>query len=202
MRSLSMLIAAAAAGALSACATPPADPAAPGRLAATAEAARAQVPAAERDQALAGAQPMTNLSDQQYMMMAAASDLFEIQSSQLALQRSQTPMTRQYAQMLIEHHTTSTQALVQQAKLAGLTPPPPKLMPEQEAMLSRLKAAGSGAAFDKAYFTEQVPAHRMAWQIHQGYATAGQTPQLKTAAATSVPVVEQHLVEAARHASM
>src|SRR3712207_8417473 len=45
-----------------------------------------------------------------YVRMAAASDLFEIQSSQLALQNAQRPEVRQFAQMLITHHTQTTRS--------------------------------------------------------------------------------------------
>jgi putative membrane protein len=199
--SFSGLGAAAVALSLTACATPPADPSAPARLMATADMARSQVSPADRTAALAGAQPMMGVSDAQYIQMAAASDLFEIQSSRMALDRARDPMTKQYAQMLIDHHTTSTQALMQKVMQAGMTMPPPALTPEQRAMMDRLRAAPAGQ-FDRAYFTEQVPAHRMAWQLHQGYAQSGMTPPLKEAATTVVPVVEQHLVEAHKHTMM
>lgn len=191
--------AALAAAALSACATStiPPDPAAPGRMAATAAVAAPQVTPMQRDRALAGAQPLAGISDQEYLILAGASDLFEIESSRLALERTESPSTRRYAEMLIQHHTTSTQALMQQAKLAGMTPPTPVLTVDQQAAMSRLQAAGSGPAFDRAYYTEQVPAHRRAWQVHQGYAQNGRSPQLRVAAAAAVPIVEQHLVQAA-----
>jgi putative membrane protein len=58
-----------------------------------------------------------------YVAKAAASDLFEIQSSQIALQKAQNPNVRQFAQMLITHHTGTTQTLTAAARAAGLTPP-------------------------------------------------------------------------------
>mgnify|MGYP002778376351 FL=1 len=195
--------AAASALALTACAmTPPADPSAPARLMATADMARAQVTPAARNAALAGVQPMTGVTNEQYVVMAAASDLFEIESSRLALERARDAMTRQYAQMLIDHHTTSTQALMQKVKEAGMAPPPPPMLtPEQRAAMERLRAAPAGG-FDQAYFVEQVNSHRMAWQLHQGFAQSGGHPALRQAAMTVVPVVEQHLVEAHRHSTM
>jgi putative membrane protein len=131
-----------------------------------------------------------------YMAMAASSDLFEIQSSQLAHQRAQSPAVHSMATMLITDHTRSTQTLMAAAASAGLTPPPPALLPPHQAMLDQLNAAGSGAAFDQAYQQIQVQAHTQALQLHQNYAASGDVPALRTAAAGLVPVIQAHLQHA------
>ena len=132
-----------------------------------------------------------------YVEMAAASDLFEIQSSQLALSKAQRPEVRTFAQMLITHHTMTTQQLTAAASASGMTPPPPTLMPMQVAMLERLQNA-STADFDRVYVREQIPAHEMALALHQNYARNGDTPALRTVAGTAVPIIQQHLTEARR----
>ncbi len=132
-----------------------------------------------------------------YVKMAGASDLFEIQSSQLALSRATRAETRQYAQMLIQHHTQTTQATMAAARASGLNPPPPMLMPMQQRMLDQLRRA-SGRNFDRMYFTQQIPAHEMALALHSNYARAGDTPSLRATAATAVPLVQQHLDQARR----
>ncbi|HEX8402424.1 MAG TPA: DUF4142 domain-containing protein [Allosphingosinicella sp.] len=132
-----------------------------------------------------------------YVKMAGASDLFEIQSSQLALSRAQRSETRQYAQMLVTHHTQTTQATVQAARAAGLNPPPPMLLPMQQRMMDQLRRA-DGARFDQLYFTQQIPAHEMALALHSNYSRSGDTPSLRATAATAVPLVQQHLDEARR----
>jgi putative membrane protein len=140
---------------------------------------------------------MTPEDRMNYVRMAAASDLFEIQSSQLALSRAQRPETRQYAQMLVTHHTQTSQATMQAAQAAGMNPPPPMLMPMQQRMLDQLRRA-SGRNFDRMYFTQQIPAHEMALALHSNYARAGDTPSLRATAATAVPLVQQHLDQARR----
>ena len=55
-----------------------------------------------------------------YVEMAAASDMFEIQSSQLARSRAQNPAIREFAQMMIDHHTQTTQQLRAAAQAAGV----------------------------------------------------------------------------------
>jgi putative membrane protein len=124
--------------------------------------------------------------------MAGASDLYEIESSQLALSRAQRPEVRQFAQMLIQDHTNSTQQVVAAATAAGYAPPPPQLMPMHADMLRQLQNA-SGGAFERLYLTQQIPAHENALRLHQNYAANGDTPALRTVAAAIVPVVQGHL---------
>lgn len=127
-----------------------------------------------------------------YVTMAAASDLFEIQSSQIALSKAQNAATRDFAQMLIADHTRTTQQLTAAAQASGLTPPPPALMPMQQRMIDELQQAG-GSGFDRLYFRQQVPAHEMALALHRNYAAHGDTPALRQVASAAVPVVEEHL---------
>jgi putative membrane protein len=127
-----------------------------------------------------------------YVMMAGASDLFEIRSSQLALEKSRSDQVRGFAQMMIDHHTMTTQQVTDAARAGGLTPPPPVLLPEQAAMIATLQGL-SGSGFDRAYIEQQRTAHQMALALHQNYARNGDTPSLKTAASGAVPVVQRHI---------
>jgi putative membrane protein len=128
-----------------------------------------------------------------YMAQAASSDMFEIQSGQLALQASQNAAVRNFANMIIADHTRSTQMLMAAAQGARLTPPPPALLPPQQAMLDQLRSAGSGPAFDQAFQQIQIQAHQSALALHQNYASQGDVPALRTAAGQIVPVVQMHL---------
>jgi putative membrane protein len=149
----------------------------------------------------AGMRDMTPTMAMPYAMMAGASDLYEIQSSQMAVQRASRPEVRQYAQMLIQHHQMTTQQLMGAARAAGLNPPPPRLLPMQQRMLSELSRA-SGASFDRMYIMQQVPAHQVALNLHRNYAARGDRQPLRTVAGNAVPIVTQHLNEAQRMASM
>ena len=130
-----------------------------------------------------------------YVAAAGSSDQFEIQSSREALAKSQNPEVRRYAQMLIDHHTQTSATVMAAARDAGMTPPPPMLMPRHAAMLRTVQAAPV-AQFDRVYMTAQVPAHQEALLLHQNYAANGDTPSLRTAASTAVPLVQQHLTQA------
>ncbi len=127
-----------------------------------------------------------------YVAMAGASDLYEIQSSQLALQKSRTPAIREYAQMMIDHHTKTTQDVTTAARAAGMNPPPPQLMPMQANLIAQLQPL-SDAEFDRTYVTQQRQSHEMALALHTNYSRSGDTPPLRTAATGAVPIVQQHL---------
>jgi len=131
-----------------------------------------------------------------YMAMAASGDLFEIQSSQLALQASANSAVRGFANMLIADHTRMSQQLMATAQSAGLAPPPPALLPQHQAMLDQLRAAGTGPGFDMAYQQMQVAAHQQALQLHQNYASGGDVPALSAVASQAVPVITMHLQHA------
>jgi putative membrane protein len=134
-----------------------------------------------------------------YMTMAGEADVYEISSSQIALQKSRNSQVRQFASVLIEHHTQTTNTLLAKAKAAGLTPPPAALSPPKIAMIDALEAA-SPDAFDRVYWIQQVAAHREALAVHSTYASGGDVPQLREAATAAVPIVRGHLDQTMRMA--
>lgn len=140
---------------------------------------------------------MTPTEAMAYAKMAGAGDLYEIESSRLALTKTQNADLRQFANAMIEHHTKTTQSLTAAARSAGMNPPPPALMPMQQQMIAELRSA-SGAAFDTAYRAQQRKAHDMALALHRNYASRGDTAALRMVAATAVPVVEQHIAQLQR----
>ena len=145
---------------------------------------------------------MTPTMAMPYARMAAASDLFEIQSSQIALQVSQSPETRRFAQMLIEHHTRTTQTLMGAAAAARMSMPAPMLDPRKQQMIDELRRTPA-ARFDMVFLMQQVPAHQEALALHTTYARRGDNAALRGAAAAAVPLVQQHLTEAqAMHSRM
>lgn len=131
-----------------------------------------------------------------YLAQAASSDLFEIQSGQLAQQMSQNPNVHQFASTIIRDHTNSTQMLMSTAAAAHVPTAPPTLLPPQQAMLDQLHSAGSGYAFDQAFQQIQIQAHQQALMLHQNYAHSGDNGPLRNSAAQIVPVVQQHLAMA------
>jgi hypothetical protein len=68
---------------------------------------------------------------------------------------------------------------------------------QKTAMLNQL-ASTSGSQFDRLYGQAQRMAHQEALTLHATYAQAGADPSLRQFAASVVPHIEHHLVEARR----
>jgi putative membrane protein len=132
-----------------------------------------------------------------YVTKAGASDMFEIQSSQIALQKAQNPEVRSFAQMMIDHHTSTSAQLMSAAKQAGLAPPPAALPADKQQKIAMLRNTPA-ASFDQTYMREQVAGHTEALALHQSFAQNGEVDPLRQVAHQAVPVVEGHLVQARR----
>lgn len=138
---------------------------------------------------------MTPEQRRPYVRMAAASDLYEIQSAEIALRKSQNRQVRAFAQMLNRHHRQTTRQLMAAARAARMSPPAPALMPMQADMIRDLRQA-RGRAFDDLFIKQQVTAHEMALSLHRNYAASGDTPALRKTAQAAVPIIQQHLSRA------
>src|SRR6476646_8931243 len=66
-----------------------------------------------------------------FLAQAGSANEWEIESSQLALQSSQNPGVRNFANMIISDHTQFGQQITAAAVAAHLQPPPPTLLPAQ-----------------------------------------------------------------------
>lgn len=145
--------------------------------------------------------PEAKTSAMPYATAAGASDQFEIQSSQIALQKAPDAATRKYAAMLIKHHTKTTAATMKAATKAKLAPMAPMLDPGASASIAELNAA-SPADFDRVYYGQQVPAHQAALDLHQSYASRGDQAPLRMSAKAAVPIVMMHLTAAEKMMNM
>jgi len=130
-----------------------------------------------------------------YVMAAGQSDLYEINSSQIALQKSQNPALRKYAQMMIDHHTKTTAATMAAAKKAGMEPNPPMPDAGATASINELQQAAP-ADFDRLYLGQQIPAHQGALDLNQSYGKGGDQAALRASANKTVPIVKRHLASA------
>lgn len=130
-----------------------------------------------------------------YLQIAGESDVYEITSSQIAVQRAQDPQVKAFASMLIAHHTTTTNLTLAAAKAAGLAPPPAVLGQGARAKIDALLDA-SPADFDRVYIAQQVPAHEQALAVQQTYAEQGDKAPLKATAKGAIPIITGHLERA------
>jgi putative membrane protein len=128
-----------------------------------------------------------------FVAQAASANQFEIQSAQLALSSSQNAGVQAFANTLIADHSAMGQQMAAAAAAAHLPPPPTTLLPAQQAMLDRERAAGTGYAFDQAFQRNQISAHQQGITLMQNYSASGDVPALRTLAGGAIPVMQKHL---------
>ncbi len=130
-----------------------------------------------------------------YMEMAHSGDMFEVESSQLALQMSRNEGVRSFAQMMVTEHTRMMNEMMAMAPGMGMNMASMPMMPHHAQMLQRLRGA-SAADFDMMYKREQMMAHEEGLMMHRTYAARGDNPALKAMAARAVPMVQMHMTRA------
>jgi putative membrane protein len=131
----------------------------------------------------------------QYVQTALSTDQFVMQSSQLALQTSQNPAVRAYAQRVINDHSQLSAQLNASAQAAGIPGAQVVMLPHHSSQIAQLQYA-RGADFDGSYRNLQVMTQMQALDIHQRYAASGQVPALQIAASNALPLIQAHLTEA------
>jgi putative membrane protein len=136
--------------------------------------------------------PAAPIETRTYVGRAAMGDLFEIESSKLALQKTKDAQIRSFAQMMIRDHTASTSKLTAILKREKADVPSSTLDADHQAQLDALKAS-SGGSFDTAYVKAQLQGHQDALALYQNYAGSGSDKRLKAFAASTVKVVQMHL---------
>lgn len=124
-----------------------------------------------------------------YVAAASSLDLFEIRSSELALERSSSLRIREFAAMMISAHKGTSAQLSFAGRRLNLLPSA-KLSARHAAMLDALQTA---ADFDARYRQLQAAAHQEALKLHSDYAARGTSPTLRPVAAAARPIIERHV---------
>ncbi|MBD2260093.1 DUF4142 domain-containing protein [Pseudanabaena sp. FACHB-2040] len=128
--------------------------------------------------------------DREFIIMAAQGNNAEIQTSQLALQRSQDQQVRSFAQQMIEEHTQANERLATIARQYGVNLPADP-GPLNTAIAQEL-ASLSGANFDRAYMEAQENAHLRTIGLYRTVIQQGRTPDVQSYASTLLPNIDGH----------
>jgi putative membrane protein len=138
----------------------------------------------------------TRVSTDDFVTKVAISDMMEIQSSQLALDRQPDADTKPFAERMVKDHQQTSmelKALVDGGKVKVSLPA--GLDTEHQKKLDELKTK-SGKDFDRAYDHMQVQAHEEAVALFGEYAKTGDSSDLKSWAARTLPHLREHLAMA------
>lgn len=133
---------------------------------------------------------LPNMQDPVFLLTAGSSNLLEIQTAQLALQKSTSPEVKKFAQMMLDHHTKATQELKTVATPLSVTLPE-AMMPIHQAMADKLKDA-SGKKFDEAYMDAMETAHQMDIAMFETKSRTAANPTVKAFATKTLPMLRSH----------
>lgn len=140
--------------------------------------------------------PANEAAAPDFVAKAAMSDMFEVESSKLAIKRSKNPDVVAFAKMMVDAHTKTTAALKEAIKASGqaITPPTVLTGHPQDELDGLLKTDIKD--FDKKYMDDQVDGHQAALDLMARYAKDGDVAQIKDFAAKTGPAVQMHLDKA------
>jgi putative membrane protein len=138
--------------------------------------------------------PPLAASDAAFIQMAAQGGMTEIQLGQLAEQTSKSRAVKAFARHMIKDHTANNDQLKQIATTKGATVPT-SLNDQQQATMTKLQGE-KGRKFDHDYIASQVQGHEQMLSAFQTEASSGGDPDLKSFAAQTVPVIQEHLKDA------
>ena len=129
---------------------------------------------------------------------AAMSDLYEMEASRLAEQRSQSAQVKQFAQHMLRDHQKTTnelKGLLPQIQGVSASQLPTSLDQQHQALVQQLQGA-QGAQLDRVFAQQQIQAHQTAVDLFRSYAQSGDNAQLKQWASQTLPSLEEHLRQA------
>jgi putative membrane protein len=130
------------------------------------------------------------MQDPVFLLTAGSSNLLEIQTAQLALQKSTSPEVKKFAQMMLDHHTKATQ------ELKGVATPlsvalPEVMMPIHQAIADKVKAT-EGKKFDETYMDAMETAHQMDVAMFETKSRTATDPTVKAFATKTLPMLKSH----------
>ena len=129
------------------------------------------------------------LSASAYVAMASSIDLFEVKSAELALQRSNDPANRAFAERALSAHQGTSAQLSFAGRRLNLLPTA-TLNSEHQAMFDALSAASD---FDRTYRAQQGAVLQEGVKLHANYAKSGSSPTLRPVAANAESVMKANL---------
>ena len=137
--------------------------------------------------------PMAVTSAAEFVPTAISSNLLEIESSRMALQRARNPEVRRFAQQMIRDHNMATRRMAAVLRRSGLPMPAPAMIPRHQQMVASLQAAPD---FDAAYMGAQIVAHQESVALFSSYGSNGDVPPLAAFARQTLPNLQMHLEHA------
>lgn len=134
-----------------------------------------------------------NVSTQDFVHNASIAGEFEIESSQLALDKSQNTEVKKFARQMVDDHTKASEKMKEAIASSQEKPTPATALDSKhEKLLDTLKSA-SNDNFDKEYIRIQTDAHKEAVNLFESYSKNGKDSSLKDFATQTLPTLKGHM---------
>ena len=131
-------------------------------------------------------------ADQKMLEELAQANMAEVKTGELALQKSQNPQVKEFAQKMIDDHGNAMKDIQKLAEAKGVTLPT-EVDTKHKAMSTALEKL-SAERFDKTYMSQGgVADHKKTHKLLQDIQTKAKDTDLKALAAKLQPTVDQHL---------
>jgi len=127
-----------------------------------------------------------------FLKKTAVGNQFEIDSSKLALSKSNSTDVKAFAAQMVADHGQAAVKFKKAVSEAKLKEPSEALDDKHEAIMKDLRAK-SGADFDRAYIEAQKQGHIETVAMFDSYARNGDNPRMKQFAQELLPTLRQHL---------
>lgn len=132
--------------------------------------------------------------DVAWMKASAQSDLFEIASGRIAVQKATTNGVAELGEMFAEMHALHLRQLRALAKAEGVTLPT-ALTPKQAAVVEKLESTPEGIAWDRTWARAQAAGHRMSVIMTGKARQTSRDPEILAFERATLKVVQAHQVE-------
>jgi putative membrane protein len=135
--------------------------------------------------------PPAAAETEKFIHTAADANTLEIQSSQIALQKTTNEQVKDFAHLMIKDHTRIGDEFESIAEKQNLQLPK-GLDSKSQSSLKRLQSE-SGTRFSRTYARMMLKGHQQAVKLFQSYAQNGDDQQLKEWAEQTLPTLQEHL---------
>jgi putative membrane protein len=126
-----------------------------------------------------------------FVVMANSSNTMELQLSQLALQKATHPAVKDFANMMVQHHTMAAKEMKQLLSSKGAMIPDSVFLSRHRSDMEMLQNL-QGTAFDKAYMRIMVDAHEEDVDEFEDETTDARDADIRAFASRMMPVLTQH----------
>jgi putative membrane protein len=132
-----------------------------------------------------------NAQDRTYLTANAQTNLAEVATAKIALQRSASSSVRELASMITTDHEKAQADLKKIARTAGVTLP--AVPSAQQVTQAKRLAVIGGDSFDTSYLLAQARGHLTSIENTEREIISGSDPDVIAYAARYLPVAEKHL---------